>query len=127
MTAARQASPRRLFKARVLAAVRRIPAGCVATYGDIASLAGAPGAARAVGTVLRDCQDPATPCHRVIGAGGVLGGWSGPMEWKRARLRHEGILVDLVRVQEFGRIRWIPERSRRSVTSADRRRTRGAR
>jgi O-6-methylguanine DNA methyltransferase len=127
MTVARQAAPHRLFKSRVLAAVRRIPVGRVATYGDIAVLVGAPGAARAVGTVLRDCQDAATPCHRVIGAGGVLGGWSGPIDWKRARLRYEGILVDLVRVQDFARIRWIPERHRRSVTSVDRGRTRGAR
>jgi alkylated DNA nucleotide flippase Atl1 len=38
------------FRARVLAAVRAIPRGRVATYGDIAELAGAPGAARAVGS-----------------------------------------------------------------------------
>jgi O-6-methylguanine DNA methyltransferase len=108
MYASRQSPPDRAFKARVLAAVRRIPAGRVATYGDVATLAGAPGAARAVGTVLKGCQDGATPCHRVIGASGVLGGWSGPLEGKRARLRHEGVQVDLVRVQEFARIRWTP-------------------
>ena len=98
--------PERGFAARVRAAVRRIPAGRVATYGDIATLAGAPGAARAVGTVLRSCGDGATPCHRVVGSGGTLGGWTGPLEFKRDRLRREGIPVDLARVQGFDRHRW---------------------
>jgi O-6-methylguanine DNA methyltransferase len=98
----------RRFATRVLAAVRRIPAGRVSTYGDIATLAGAPGAARAVGTVLRSCGDGATPCHRVVAAGGALGGWTGPLEFKRVRLRREGIPVDLARVQEFDRHRWPP-------------------
>jgi O-6-methylguanine DNA methyltransferase len=99
---------RHRFRAQVLAAVRRIPAGRVATYGDVAALAGVPRAARAVGNILRTCQDPGTPCHRVIGAGGALGGWGGPLESKRARLRHEGLRVDLSRVQEFARVRWNP-------------------
>ena len=98
--------PERRCAARVLAAVRRIPAGRVATYGDIATLAGAPGAARAVGTVLRRCGDGATPCHRVVGAGGTLGGWAGPVEFKRDRLRREGIPVNLARVQRFDHLRW---------------------
>ena len=102
----RLSQPERSFAARVLAAVRRIPAGRVTTYGDIATLAGAPGAARAVGTVLRSCGDGATPCHRVVGAGGTLGGWTGPLEFKRERLRREGIPVDLARVQGFDRHRW---------------------
>jgi len=85
MSTARRAAPQSRFTARVYAVVRRIPAGRVATYGDVAALAGAPRAARAVGTILRGCQDPATPCHRVIGAGGALGGWGGPLESKRAR------------------------------------------
>src|SRR5688572_985855 len=69
------------FTARVLAAVRRIPPGRVATYGDIASLAGSPRAGRAVGTIMQGCRDGATPCHRV-GAGGSVGGWSGPIDVK---------------------------------------------
>lgn len=100
--------PERRFAARVLAVVRRIPAGRVATYGDVATLAGAPGAARAVGTVLRGCSDGATPCHRVVGAGGALGGWTGPMEFKRIRLQREGIQVNLTRIQQFASHRWIP-------------------
>ena len=57
----------------MLAAVRRIPPGRVATYGDIAALAGSPRAWRAVGTIMRENRDPGTPCHRVIAAGGALG------------------------------------------------------
>ena len=126
MSTAGRAAPQSRFAARVYAVVRRIPAGCVATYGDIAALAGAPRAARAVGTILRGCQDPATPCHRVIGAGGVLGGWGGPLESKRVRLRHEGLRVDVVRVQEFATVRWAP-RLNGSALKPDRRRARGAR
>jgi len=126
MSTARRAAPQSRFTARVYAVVRRIPAGRVATYGDVAALAGAPRAARAVGTILRGCQDPATPCHRVIGAGGALGGWGGPLESKRARLRHEGLRVDVVRVQEFATVRWTP-RLDGSERKPDRRGSRGAR
>ena len=104
----RSPKPERSFAARVLAVVRRIPAGRVATYGDVAALAGAPRAARAVGTVLRGCGDGATPCHRVVGAGGAIGGWTGPMEFKRVRLRREGIHVDVARIREFASRRWMP-------------------
>jgi O-6-methylguanine DNA methyltransferase len=119
-----RASPTPGFRAHVLSAVRRIPAGRVATYGDVAALAGAPQAARAVGNILRGCQDPGTPCHRVVGAGGMVGGWGGPVESKRARLRHEGIRVNLSRIQDFAKVRWAPDRP-----DAPRggRRTRGAR
>ena len=106
--AKRSPKPERSFAARVLAVVRRIPAGRVATYGDVAALAGAPRAARAVGTVLRECGDGATPCHRVVGAGGAIGGWTGPMEFKRVRLRREGIPVDFTRIPEFATRRWMP-------------------
>ncbi|WP_325228574.1 MGMT family protein, partial [Oscillibacter sp.] len=46
--------------------VRRIPAGRVATYGQIARLAGMPRCARTVGYALADCRDPGLPCHRVV-------------------------------------------------------------
>ena len=94
------------FARRVLAAVRRIPAGLVATYGDIAFLAGSPRAARAVGSILRECRDPYTPCHRVIGAGGSLGGYGGNLGLKRARLAAEGLDVTLTRVRRFAEVRW---------------------
>jgi len=94
------------FQRRVIAIVRRIPPGRVATYGDVAELAGAPRAARAVGTVMRECRDPAVPCHRVIAAGGGLGGFGGSLHLKRERLRAEGLDVGVTRVRRFGDIRW---------------------
>jgi O-6-methylguanine DNA methyltransferase len=94
------------FKQRVLAAVRRIPPGRVATYGDIAALAGSPRAWRAVGTIMRDCRDPGTPCHRVIGAGGVLGGFGGSPRIKGELLRAEALDVGFRRVRNFATVRW---------------------
>ena len=94
------------FKARVLNAVRRIPRGRVATYGDIAVLAGSPRAWRAVGTIMRETRDPATPCHRVIAAGGGLGGYGGNLQLKRELLRAEGLEVGMTRVRGFAKVRW---------------------
>jgi O-6-methylguanine DNA methyltransferase len=87
------------FTARVLAVVRRIPAGRVATYGDVAALAGKPRAARAVGNIMRDCGRADVPCHRVIAAGGRLGGFGGNEVLKRALLVAEGVVVHGSRVQ----------------------------
>lgn len=94
------------FRARVLSVVRRIPPGRVATYGSVAALAGAPGAARAVGTAMRDCRDPRVPCHRVIAAGGGLGGYGRNLHLKRELLRAEGLEVGLTRVRRFDEVRW---------------------
>jgi O-6-methylguanine DNA methyltransferase len=94
------------FRQRVLSAVRRIPPGRVATYGDIAVLAGSPRAWRAVGTIMRECRDPGTPCHRVIAAGGALGGYGGNLQLKRELLRAEGLDVGMSRVRGFVAARW---------------------
>ena len=80
------------FRHRVLSVVRRIPAGCVATYGDVAALAGKPRASRAVGNIMRSCGDPGVPCHRVIGANGSLTGYAGGLERKTALLQLEGAI-----------------------------------
>jgi O-6-methylguanine DNA methyltransferase len=98
------------FRQRVLAAVRRIPPGRVATYGDVATLAGSPRASRAVGNVMRECRDPGTPCHRVIAAGGALGGYGGNLQLKRELLRAEGIEVGAARIRGFRNVRWNPRR-----------------
>lgn len=94
------------FRARVLSVVRRIPPGRVATYGDVAGMAGTPRAWRAVGTVMRECGDPGTPCHRVIAAGGALGGYGGNLHLKRELLRAEGLEVGPTRVRHFANVRW---------------------
>jgi methylated-DNA-[protein]-cysteine S-methyltransferase len=102
------------FARRVLAAVRRIPAGRVATYGDIAALAGSPRAHRAVGSILRECRDPGTPCHRVIAAGGGLGGYGSNLQLKRELLRAEGHDVGLRRIRGFNAARWQQSSKRQS-------------
>ena len=94
------------FRARVLTAVRRIPPGRVATYGDIAAVAGSPRASRAVGNIMRECRSVGVPCHRVIAAGGRLGGFGGNLQLKRELLRAEGILVTGSRIKEFTARRW---------------------
>jgi O-6-methylguanine DNA methyltransferase len=102
--------PPTAFAARVLAAVRAIPPGRVATYGDIAAVAGRPRACRAVGTIMAGCHDPTVPCHRVIAAGGRLGGFGGNPALKRALLRAEGVAAVGSSIRQFARLRWAPGR-----------------
>lgn len=92
----------------MLTVVRRIPPGRVATYGDVAKLAGRPRAARAVGNIMRDCRRADVPCHRVIAAGGRLGGYGGSEALKRALLAAEGVAVSGARVRELDRVTWNP-------------------
>src|SRR6186713_529135 len=87
------------FSYRVLSVVRRIPPGRVATYGDVARLAGRPRAARAVGNIMRGCGRPDVPCHRVIAAGGRLGGYGGYEALKRQLLMSEGVVFHGNRVK----------------------------
>jgi O-6-methylguanine DNA methyltransferase len=100
------------FVQRVLTVVRRIPVGRVATYGDVAALAGQPRAARAVGNIMRDCRRPDVPCHRVIAAGGRLGGYGGSEALKRALLAAEGVVVSGSKVRELDRVTWNPRKRR---------------
>jgi O-6-methylguanine DNA methyltransferase len=93
------------FERKVLTLVSRIPVGRVITYGDIAKLAGRPGAARAVGNIMRQADRPGLPYHRVIAAGGALGGYSS-LPLKRALLAAEGLTVTPRRVVGFAKIRW---------------------
>ena len=118
--------PRRSdFAAKVLSAVRRIPPGRVATYGDVAAMAGTPLAHRAVGNIMRTCGDPSVPCHRVIAAGGALGGFGGNLPIKRERLRAEGLDVGMSRVRRFDEVRWGAFNKSRSPARRSRRPTRG--
>ncbi len=94
------------FASRVLAFVRRVPPGRVATYGDIARLAGRPRAWRAVGTIMRTCSDTHVPCHRIVASGGRLGGYGGNESMKRALLRAEGVIVVGSRIRKFRTVRW---------------------
>ena len=103
------------FHQRVLTAVRRIPPGRVSTYGDIATIAGSPRAWRAVGTIMRECRDPGTPCHRVIASAGGLGGYGGNLQLKRELLRAEGLDVGMTRVRGFVTVRWQGARTSRKT------------
>ncbi|HEX4915214.1 MAG TPA: MGMT family protein [Vicinamibacterales bacterium] len=93
------------FERKVLTVVSRIPPGRVATYGDVAKLAGKPRAARAVGNILREADRPGLPYHRVIAAGGKLGGYTN-LAIKRSLLSAEGLTVAPGRVVDFARVRW---------------------
>jgi methylated-DNA-[protein]-cysteine S-methyltransferase len=78
------------FEERVWREVSRIPYGSTVTYGAIAKRLGQPGAARAVGTANgRNPLPLVIPCHRVVAAGGGLGGYGGGLDLKRRLLTLE--------------------------------------
>jgi O-6-methylguanine DNA methyltransferase len=103
-----------IFTRRVLRVVSRIPPGRIATYGDVARLAGRPGAARAVGNIMRTAAQPGLPYHRVVAAGGVVGGYGGSPHVKTALLAAEGLVVRRRRILRFGEHRWPDRAGRRS-------------
>lgn len=83
------------FQRRVWDTLRRIPRGEVRTYGDIAHAIGNPMSMRAVGAANGANPLPVViPCHRVVAAGGKLGGYSGGLERKRWLLALEGVRVE---------------------------------
>jgi len=104
--------------ARVLAVVRRIPSGRVATYGQIAALAELPRQARLVGYVLAALDDESrVPWHRVINAaGGISARREGPggAVLQRLRLEREGVVFDARGRVDFERFRWTPKARRRA-------------
>lgn len=69
---------------------------------------------------MRNCKAADVPCHRVIGAGGALGGYGGNLELKRGLLRAEGLLVSTTRVRDFAERRWpgTPKSQRRGSKQA---------
>jgi methylated-DNA-[protein]-cysteine S-methyltransferase len=82
------------FGRRVLQATAAIPYGQTATYGEVAARAGNPKASRAAGRALGANAIPiVVPCHRVVGTGGKLTGYTGGMHRKEALLRLEGIAL----------------------------------
>jgi methylated-DNA-[protein]-cysteine S-methyltransferase len=82
------------FLQRCAEALRGIPRGETVTYGELAALAGAPGAARAAGTFCaRNRLGLFVPCHRVVGASGLGSYGSLGLEYKKRLLRLEGVAV----------------------------------
>ncbi len=98
------------LRARIYAVVAEIPRGRVATYGQVAALAGAPRHARQVGYALYDLPSGSTlPWQRVINARGEISprsepGWDG---FQRQLLEAEGIEFRRGRI-DLGRYRWEP-------------------
>ena len=78
------------FQTEVWAALVSIPFGETMTYGELAAKVGRPGAARAIGhAVARNPIGIIVPCHRVVGANGVLTGFAAGLDRKRWLLDHE--------------------------------------
>jgi methylated-DNA-protein-cysteine methyltransferase-like protein len=96
---------------RIYAIVRRIPAGRVATYGQVASLAGLAGHARQVGYALHALPEAsALPWHRVVNASGGISRRAVPGGElaQRLLLEREGIRIDARGRVALSRLRWAP-------------------
>ena len=113
------------FGRRVIAVIRRIPPGRIASYGAVAALAGRPRAARAVGTILRVTRAAGVPAHRVVAAQGALGGFGGNLPLKRALLAREGVVVRGSRIANWRAITW-PQGEMRPAAPARRATGRGS-
>jgi methylated-DNA-[protein]-cysteine S-methyltransferase len=80
------------FQRAVAEALRAVPRGTVVSYGELAALAGYPGAARAAGSFCAHNRFMLiVPCHRVVGASGLGGYGSAGLETKRRLLALEGV------------------------------------
>ncbi len=102
-----------LFRQRVYELTRQIPKGKVATYGQLARLAGQPKAARAIGLYMASNPDaPATPCHRVVASSGHLTGYSAGdgLKTKKAMLLQEGVVFKGSKVDLTTSL-WVPSKS----------------
>ena len=87
------------FKSRVLTYCQTIPFGEVVTYGEVAKAVGSPASARAVGGVMQSNPVPLiVPCHRVVGTGNRLVGFSAGsgIALKRKLLEMEGVKQEFV-------------------------------
>jgi O-6-methylguanine DNA methyltransferase len=87
------------FKDRVLTIVKKIQKGKTMTYKQVATKAGNPNAARAIGAYMSKNTDKTIPCHRVVRSDGKMGGYNGLQgkktgpEAKRSLLRNEGAKI----------------------------------
>jgi O-6-methylguanine DNA methyltransferase len=97
------------FKEIIINLARQIPKGKVATYGQLAKMAGSPGAARAVGMIMSKNTTPETiPCHRVVATNGKLTGYAfGGIKKKKDILKREGVRFTGDKV-DLSLSLWIP-------------------
>ena len=86
--------------AAILAVVAKIPKGKVATYGQVATIAGLPRRARLVGTTLKVEDTRELPWHRVLRADGRIAfpAGSAAFDEQRKRLKREGVVVNAGKV-----------------------------
>jgi methylated-DNA-protein-cysteine methyltransferase-like protein len=113
-------APKNCFSQSVIKIIKKIPRGKVATYGQIAALAGSPMAARQVVRILHSCSSKyKLPWHRIINSRGLI---SLPRrrgyETQRMLLKKEGIKFgknDLINLSQF---LWSPTPKRRKIRSS---------
>ena len=94
-----------LFKEKVLRVLKRVPKGMVTTYQGIARLSGNERAYRAAGNALHNNKFPIViPCHRVVRANGMLGGYGGGQKKKKELLISEGVEIvnGKINLKKFG-------------------------
>ena len=91
--------------------VRQIPSGKVATYGQIAKVAGMPRSARIVGYAMSGCKDPSIPCHRVVDRFGRTKKAFDTYapDTQRTLLEAEGVLFQLDGTIYLTQCQWIPK------------------
>ena len=110
---------------RILAAIRAIPRGQVAGYGEVAHRAGLPGRARLTARILSQNEDPALPWHRVLRSDGRVAFPAGSEAFDEQvqRLRAEGVRVEAGRVRgqraapTLDEMLWAPPEGPRPPTS----------
>jgi len=101
---------------RIYAVVRRIPRGRVATYGQVADLAGLDGRARQVGYAMRTLTTEGVPWHRVVNSRGQISERSEPGSdlIQRQLLEREGVKFDAADRLNLEHYRWRPKMDGRS-------------
>jgi O-6-methylguanine DNA methyltransferase len=99
------------FKDKVYELTKQIPQGKVATYGQLADLAGSPGAARAVGMCMKTNEHPEIiPCYKVVASDGSLTGYSAGkgVITKKEKLLHDGVKFKKEKV-DLSVSQWMPK------------------
>ena len=101
------------FREKIYSLAKQIPVGKVATYQQLAKLAGSPNASRAVGMCMKTNSDPKiVPCHRVVATSGALTGYAfgEGIKTKKALLQTEGVSFKDDRV-DLSISQWQPEKN----------------
>jgi methylated-DNA-protein-cysteine methyltransferase-like protein len=102
---------RALQPSKFYAVISEIPKGKVATYSQIAALAGLPGRARHVGHALRILEDPSIPWHRVVNASGTISlpAREGRAGYQQFLLEKEGVVFNARGRVDLDLYRWDPD------------------